>query len=138
MRVNENIKKLREQLGLSQEGFAQLLNGDSTQNNTFTAQTIAEMENDYDLPCSTIYRIAKAAGASVAWLVTGADGASYESRYDAVLRIYGKDDRLTVMGILAMNGYDVGQHKAARTKTGKQVDFFVHAKLKEDNADTSR
>ena len=58
--------------------------------------------------------------------------------YDFEMRIYNQEDRLTVIGILAKNGYDVGQHKRQRTSSGKAVDYYVHAKLMEGNADTSK
>lgn len=60
-----------------------------------------------------------------------------EPVYDIELKIYGREDRKTVMAILADNGYDVGQHKRNRTKTGKGVDYYVHATLNADNANTS-
>lgn len=60
-----------------------------------------------------------------------------EPKYEIELKIYGREDRKTVMGILADNGYDVGQHKRNRTKTGKGVDYYVHAALNTDNANTS-
>ena len=58
--------------------------------------------------------------------------------FDFEMRIYGMEDRLAVIGILAKNGYDVGQHKRQRTPTGKTLDYYVHAKLLEGNADTSK
>ena len=61
-----------------------------------------------------------------------------EKLYDFEMRIYGQEDRLAVIGILAKNGYDVGQHKRQRTPTGKTLDYYVHAKLLEGNADTSK
>lgn len=60
-----------------------------------------------------------------------------EVKYDIELKIYSREDRKTVMAILADNGYDVGQHKRSRTKTGKAVDYFIHATLNADNANTS-
>ena len=61
-----------------------------------------------------------------------------EKPYDFEMRIYSKEDRLAVIGILANNGYEVGQHKRQRTPTGKVLDYFVHAKLLDGNADTSK
>lgn len=60
-----------------------------------------------------------------------------EPTYEIELKIYGREDRKTVMAILADNGYDVGQHKRNRTKTGKGMDYFVHATLNSNNANTS-
>lgn len=60
-----------------------------------------------------------------------------EPAYEIELKIYGREDRKTVMAILADNGNDVGQHKRNRTKTGKGIDYYVHATLNTDNANTS-
>jgi len=57
--------------------------------------------------------------------------------YEIELKIYSREDRKTVMGILADNGYDVGQHKRQKTATGKGVDYFVHASLVSSNANTA-
>lgn len=54
------------------------------------------------------------------------------------MRIYNLEDRKSVMTILGVNGYDVGQHKRNRTPTGKTVDYFVHATARKENADTSK
>lgn len=56
----------------------------------------------------------------------------------AELRIYGLEDRKAVMTILAVNGYDVGQHKKQVTPTGKAVAYYVHATDRKENADTSK
>lgn len=61
-----------------------------------------------------------------------------ELKYEIELKIFGREDRKTVMAILADNGYDVGQHKKSRTKTGKGVDYYIHAALNENNANTSK
>jgi hypothetical protein len=58
-------------------------------------------------------------------------------QYDIELKIFSREDRKTVMAILADNGYDVGQHKKQRTATGKAVDYYVHATLPETNTNTS-
>lgn len=47
------------------------------------------------------------------------------------------EDRLTVIKILAKNGYDVGQNKRQKGK-GNSLDYFVHAKDLATNADTSK
>lgn len=47
------------------------------------------------------------------------------------------EDRLTVIKILAKNGYDVGQNKRLKGK-GNSLDYFVHAKDLATNADTSK
>lgn len=61
-----------------------------------------------------------------------------KQKWDAELRIYGAEDRKTVMAILAMNGYDVGQHKRKSTPNGKSVTYFIHATDAIGNLDSSR
>lgn len=131
MRVHENMKRLRERMALSQAAFAKLIGVEE-------ADVIAIENGVKDIPVSLVYAVAEKAGATASWLMDGSESASYSGKYDAVLRIYNKQDRAQVAGILLMNGYDVGQHKAERTKTGKTMDYFIHAKLMEENADTSR
>lgn len=63
---------------------------------------------------------------------TGTDGKWME------LKIYNQDERMTVAQILIKNGYDVGQHKKRRTETGKTLDYFLHVRMDEGNADTSK
>lgn len=48
--------------------------------------------------------------------------------WEIQLRVYKAEDRRKVMEILADNGYDVGFHKKYRTKTGKTVDYIIHAR----------
>ena len=60
-----------------------------------------------------------------------------EKTYEIELKIYSREDRKTVMGILADNGYDVGQHKRQKTATGKSVDYYVHATMVNTNANTA-
>lgn len=131
MGIRENIKRAREQMALSQAGLAKLIGS--------TEEHIRELEADADdMRVSELCRIAEATHVSPAWLLSGDDDTAQNRGYDAVLRIYNRQDRATVTGILVMNGYDVGQHKAERTRTGKTVDYFIHAKLVESNAETSR
>jgi len=60
-----------------------------------------------------------------------------EPTYEIELKIYSREGRKTVMGILADNGYDVGQHKRQKTATGKGVDYYVHATMVASNANTA-
>ena len=55
-----------------------------------------------------------------------------DKEYDVELKIYNKEDRKTVMAILADNGYDVGYHKRSKNKNGKSVEYIVHATLQEE------
>lgn len=60
-----------------------------------------------------------------------------EREYDIELKIYGREDRKTVLAILADNGYEVGQHKRSRNGNSKAVDYYIHATLQEDNVSTA-
>lgn len=71
-------------------------------------------------------------------LITGPATKEVKTGWDAELRIYGLEDRKAVMTILAVNGYDVGQHKKQVTPTGKAVAYYVHATDRKENADTSK
>ena len=58
------------------------------------------------------------------------------NEYEIELRIQSREDRKTIMAILADNGYDVGQHKKQRPGTRTMI-YYVHASLQEGNASTS-
>jgi hypothetical protein len=59
-------------------------------------------------------------------------------KWDAELRIYNKEDRKQVMAILAMNGYEVGQHKKKSKPSAKSFSYYIHATDLEGNADSSK
>ena len=44
------------------------------------------------------------------------------------LRIYNKDDRITVAAILVKNGYEVAQKKKRKTPDGRSVEYFLEVK----------
>jgi transcriptional regulator with XRE-family HTH domain len=130
-RIGANIRKIREKRGLTQEALGKMIGKSSNQ--------IGAYENgSSDIPVSVVYKIQEAMKADWLFLMTGKEQKEEpKPEWDAELRIYNMDDRLTVIGILAKNGYDVGQHKKPKGK-GNSLDYFVHAKNLVSNADTSK
>lgn len=57
---------------------------------------------------------------------------------EMLIKIYNQQDRLDVAQILIKNGYTVSQTKRARVPGGKTVDYFLKAKLDEENANTTK
>lgn len=134
-KLGENIKRIREGMGLSQRQFGELIGKSDSQ--------IWSYENDRtDILASTLYKIAEVANVDFNNLMAGIIPEEElekkpDSEWDAELRIYNMEDRLTVIKILAKNGYDVGQNKRQKGK-GNSLDYFVHAKDLATNADTSK
>lgn len=135
-KIGENIKRIREEMGLSQKQFGALIGKSDSQ--------IWSYENGKtDILASTIYKIAEVAKVDFNNLMAGIVPEPEEPEkepdpgWDAELRIYNMEDRLTVIKILAKNGYDVGQNKRPKGK-GSSLDYFVHAKDLSTNADTSK
>lgn len=130
-KIGANIKVLRKNKGLSQLELGKLIGKSESM--------IGAYENERcEMPVSVAYTIAEKTNTDIGWLMTGETKQEPEKEYDAMLRIYSMEDRLTVIQILAKNGYDVGQNKKPRTNTGKTLDYFVHAKDLSTNADTSK
>lgn len=130
-KLGENIKRIREGMGLSQRQFGELIGKSDSQ--------IWSYENDRtDILASTLYKIAAVANVDFNNLMAGIiPEKEPDPERDAELRIYNMEDRLTVIKILAKNGYDVGQNKRPKGK-GSSLDYFVHAKDLATNADTSK
>lgn len=130
-KLGENIKRIREEMGLSQRQFGELIVKSDSQ--------IWSYENDRtDILASTLYKIAEVANVDFNNLMAGIiPEKEPDPEWDAELRIYNMEDRLTVIKILAKNGYDVGQNKRPKGK-GSSLDYFVHAKDLATNADTSK
>ena len=129
--VGENIRKLRIEKGLTQKQFGEMVGKSESQIGAWeTAKN--------DIPISGILAIANRFKVSPSEVIEGRKKVKPATGPDFSIRIYNMEDRLTVAGILVKNGYDVGQHKKKRTETGKTLDYYVHAKLLEDNADTSK
>ena len=114
-KVGQEIKKVRYRIGLTQKELGKLIGKSESQ--------IGAYENaSASITLDVLFKIAE---------VT-------KTGWDAELRIYGLEDRKAVMTILAVNGYDVGQHKKQVTPTGKAVAYYVHATDRKENADTSK
>ena len=129
--IGENIRKIREKMRLSQTEFGKMIGKSDS--------VIGGYENGkVDIPASVIRKIAEATKVDYNYIFTGEEKEPENpQKWDAELRIYNMDDRLTVIGILAKNGYDVGQHKKPKGK-GNALDYFVHAKDLDTNANTSK
>lgn len=128
-KVGQEIKRVRMEMGLSQKEFGLLIGKSESQ--------VGAYENaDTNIKVETLFEIAKAANIKPEQLITGQT--AEKETWDAELRIYGAEDRKQVMAILAMNGYDVGQHKKKATPTGKSLIYYVHAIDRKGNADTSK
>lgn len=129
-KVGENIKKLRTESGLSQKEVAQAIGRSESQ--------IGAYENgSVDMPLSVLFKIAACLKCTPEELITGKQK-KLEKKWDAELKIFHQQDRLTMIQILAKNGYEVGQNKRYPSPDSKTLSYYVHATLLEDNADTSR
>lgn len=128
--VGQEIRRLRNKMNLSQKSFGALIGKSESQIGAYENATTS-------ITVDVLFKIADAVKVTPEELITGPKQKEEKSGWDAELRIYGVEDRKAVMTILAVNGYDVGQHKKKVTPTGKTVAYFVHATDREGNADTS-
>ena len=129
--VGKNIRNLRQKMNMSQKGFGELFGKSESQVGAYeTGKT--------SMTVDTLFAIAEAAKVAPEELLNGPKEKVRKTGWDAELRIYNLEDRKAVMTILAVNGYDVGQHKKKVTPTGKSLAYYVHAVDREDNADTSK
>ena len=130
-KVGQEIRRVRTAMGLSQKELGALIGKSESQIGAYeTAKT--------SIAVDVLFKIAEAAKIRPEELITGPAVKEENTGWDAELRIYNLEDRKQVMTILAVNGYDVGQHKKKVTPTGKTVAYYVHATDKEGNADTSK
>lgn len=130
-KVGQEIRRVRTAMGLSQKELGALIGKSESQIGAYeTAKT--------SIAIDVLFKIAEAAKIRPEELITGPVAKEENTGWDAELRIYNLDDRKQVMTILAVNGYDVGQHKKKVTPTGKTVAYYVHATDREGNADTSK
>ena len=130
-KVGQEIRRVRTGMGLSQKAFGQLIGKSESQIGAYENATNS-------IAVDVLFKIAEIAKIKPEELITGPAKKEVKNRWDAELRIYGLEDRKAVMTILAVNGYDVGQHKKQVTPTGKTVAYYVHATDLKDNADTSK
>ncbi len=129
--VGKNVRKLRAKMGLSQKAFGTLIGKSESQVSAYEIGTTA-------MTIDTLFEIAKAGKVKPEDILKSFEEKKDPKRWDAELRIYNMEDRKQVMTILAVNGYDVGQHKKKATPTGKTVEYYVHATDRKENADTSK
>ena len=130
--IGESIKRFRSEKGITQKELGQIIGKSESY--------ISDAENGKnEITVVALNNIATALKVPVMRLID-ADYGVEKSEYDEYmkLRIYNLDDRLAVSGILIKNGYTVGQTKQKKTDTGKIVDYYLVAKLSEENADTAR
>ncbi len=130
--VAQSIKKYRLSAGMSQVELARKIGKSETY--------IRDAENARnDVTVTVLEQIAGAVGVPLIKMLDNSYGEEKSVFDDFVkLRIYNLEERLTVSGILIKNGYTVGQTKQKRTETGKVLDYFLVAKLDNENADTAR
>ena len=130
-KVGQEIKRVRHDMGLSQKAFGQLIGRSESQIGAYENATTS-------ISVDVLFKIAEVAKIKPEELIAGPVKKEIKTGWDAELRVYGLEDRKVVMTILAVNGYDVGQHKKQVTPTGKAVAYYVHATDRKDNADTSK
>lgn len=130
-KVGQEIKRVRNDMGLSQKAFGQLIGRSESQIGAYENATTG-------ISVDVLFKIAEVAKIKPEELIAGPVKKEIKTGWDAELRVYGLEDRKVVMTILAVNGYDVGQHKKQVTPTGKAVAYYVHATDRKDNADTSK
>lgn len=119
-KVGQEIKKVRYRIGLTQKELGKLIGKSESQ--------IGAYENaSASITLDVLFKIAEVTKTKPEELITGPATKEVKTGWDAELRIYGLEDRKAVMTILAVNGYDVGQHKKQVTPTGKAVAYYVHA-----------
>lgn len=130
-KVGLEIKKVRYRMGLTQKELGQRIGRSESQ--------IGAYENAASsITLDVLFKIAEVAKIRPEELITGPAKKEEKNVWDAELRIYGLEDRKQVMTILAVNGYDVGQHKKSVTPSGKSIAYYVHATDRIGNADTSK
>lgn len=128
-RVGQEIRKARNRMNLTQKQFGELIGKSESQ--------VGAYENGaLGMTIGTLFKIAEVAGMKPEELIAGPPQEDGAKEWDAELRIYSVEDRKAVMTILAVNGYDVGQHKKKATPSGKSVTYYVHATDVEGNACT--
>ena len=130
--IAKSIKKYRLSAGMSQVELARKIGKSETY--------IRDAENARnDVTVTVLEQIAGAVGIPMMKMLDETYGEEKSAFDDFIkLRIYNLDERLMVSTILIKNGYTVSQSKQKRTETGKVLDYFLVAKLDDENADTAR
>lgn len=129
-KIRANIKKFREEDGLTQKALAGLIGKSESAIQGYES-------GKTDIPLSVIVSILKALKISLADLERGSK-AEVQIEKPMEILIYNQDDRLNTAAILVKNGYTVEQGKRQRTQTGKILDYFLRIRKYSETADTSR
>lgn len=128
--VAEKVRRGRTTTGITQKKLAEMVGKSESY--------IADIERGNTSPTmEVVEKIANSLGITIQELM-GFEAP--DTTYDeySKLKIYNLEDRLTVAGILIKNGYTVGQTKQKKTETGKTLDYYLVARLTDENADTAR
>lgn len=129
-KIRANIKKFREDAGLTQKALADRIGKSESAIQAYEG-------GKTDIPLSALAAILKALKISLADLERGRREDAQESKPVEIL-IYNQDDRLNTAAILIKNRYTVEQGKRQRTQTGKSLDYFLRIRKYSETADTSR
>lgn len=130
-KIRANIKKFREQAGLTQKALGALIGkGESAIQGYEAGKT--------DIPLSSLAAIAEALKVRLGELADGKEPQEAATAPSMELRIYIQEERLNVASILVKNGYKVSQGKRNRTPTGKAVDYLLLVEESAEPVDTSR
>lgn len=129
-KIRANIKKFREEAGLTQKALADRIGKSESAIRGYES-------GKTDIPLSVIVSILKALKISLSDLERGSK-AEVQAEKPMEILIYNQDDRLNTAAILIKNGYTVEQGKRQRTQTGKSLDYFLRIRKYSETADTSR
>lgn len=122
--VGKNIRLCRTEKGMTMDDLGRAISK--------SPSTIADYEKGrVDIPVSSILKISEILEVHPAQIF-GMQKVNDEFEPDATLRVFNTEDRRTIAGILAMNGYTVRHVKVARE--GKRSSWYcIQAMLEEDN-----
>ena len=122
--VGKNIRLCRTEKGMTMDDLGRAISK--------SPSTIADHEKGrVDIPVSSILKISEILEVHPAQIF-GMQKVNDEFEPDATLRVFNAEDRRTIAGILAMNGYTVRHVKVARD--GKRSSWYcIQAMLEEDN-----
>ncbi len=121
--VRRNIKRLRMANGMTQKELAEKIGKSES--------TIGAYEQGVqEIPLSALADMEAAFGGCgmAAFWEHEERPDEYIGNWDFKIRVFKQEHRRIIAGILSENGYDVGQHKQRRTRTGKTVDYYIHGR----------
>lgn len=122
--VGKNIRLCRTEKGMTMDDLGRAISK--------SPSTIADYEKGrVDIPVSSILKISEILEVHPAQIF-GMQKVNDEFEPDATLRVFNAEDRRTIAGILAMNGYTVRHVKVAIE--GKRSSWYcIQAMLEEGN-----